>query len=131
MDDLINDVLGAGTDCPGDNGNLATLTGHRELDREIYCLLALILREFVLPWYDGVSSERAFIHNITQCFHASFIRFMPKLRRLDSNQFLLEILPAILSFYIHGRANLYVCTNRQKCGYQWRCKRQSSDSTSQ
>lgn len=82
---------------------LPPLTSSNEVDLELYAFIAIIIKEFVYPWYTKITPDHVFtdqiIHVIAHCSRA----LEQRSRRVDFEALLLNDLPKLVDDHISGK----------------------------
>ena len=81
---------------------LPPLTSSNEVDVQLYALIAIIIRDYVEPWYDRVSSDRAFIDELIRIVAHATRALEQRLRRVDLEALLLDEVPARINEHRSG-----------------------------
>ena len=73
---------------------LPPLTSSNEVDLQLYALIAIIIRDYVDPWYGRVSSDRAFIDELIRIVAHATRALEQRVRQVDLEALLLDEIPA-------------------------------------
>lgn len=65
-----------------------SITGERRIDDEIESVLRLVYRDFVHSWYDQISTDEQFIHNLDSLVKQTLRNLSLKFRSIDTVSFL-------------------------------------------
>ncbi|KAL1876047.1 hypothetical protein Plec18167_005308 [Paecilomyces lecythidis] len=79
---------------------LPPLTSSNEVDRQLYALIAIIIREFVYSWYAKITPDRAFVDEILQLIAHCTRALEQRLRRVDIAELLLDEIPGLIEAHI-------------------------------
>ncbi|CAK7223480.1 hypothetical protein SEUCBS140593_005250 [Sporothrix eucalyptigena] len=82
---------------------LPPLTSRNDVDLQLYALLAVIVREFVLTWYSKITPDddqfvTEIVHIVAHCTRA----LEQRLRKVDLESLLLDELPALLDNHVRA-----------------------------
>ncbi|KAF2403636.1 hypothetical protein EJ06DRAFT_471751 [Trichodelitschia bisporula] len=81
---------------------LPPLTSSNEVDLQLYAILAVIIKEFVLAWYAKITSDHVFvdevIHTIAHCTRA----LEQRLRNVDLEALILDEVPQLVDAHLNG-----------------------------
>ena len=105
---LIRRVLCPGTGVQPLEELLPPLTSSNEVDRQLYALLAIIIRDFVYSWYSQITSDHALVSEGLQVLAHCSRALEQRLRQTDIAQLVLDELPALVESHI-------VCKKRREC----------------
>ncbi|KAE8349431.1 PXA domain-containing protein [Aspergillus coremiiformis] len=98
--------------CPqtGNYGNASTpqsledllppLTSSNEVDRQLYALIAIIFKEFVLSWYSKITSDQILVNEFVQVIAHCTRAVEQRLRDTDVSQLILDEIPALVEAHI-------------------------------
>ncbi|CAK7563331.1 MAG: hypothetical protein SEPTF4163_001198 [Sporothrix epigloea] len=82
---------------------LPPLTSRNDVDLQLYALLAVIVREFVLTWYSKITPEDdQFVTEIVQIFAHCTRALEQRLRKVDLESLLFDELPALLDNHVRA-----------------------------
>jgi hypothetical protein len=70
------------------------------VDRQLYALIAIIIKEFVLSWYSKITADQSFINEVLQVIAHCTRALEQRLREVDVAQLVLDELPALLEAHI-------------------------------
>ncbi|KAL2848642.1 PXA domain-containing protein [Aspergillus pseudodeflectus] len=79
---------------------LPPLTSSNDVDRQLYALIAIIIKEFVLSWYSKITADQSFINEVLQVIAHCTRALEQRLREVDVAQLVLDELPALLEAHI-------------------------------
>ncbi|PYH43242.1 PXA domain-containing protein [Aspergillus saccharolyticus JOP 1030-1] len=95
---------------PGNHGSASTpppleellppLTSSNELDRQLYALLAIVVKEFVLSWYSKITADQVFINELIQVIAHCTRALEQWIRETDVAQLVLDEIPALIETHI-------------------------------
>lgn len=91
--------------CPGTGVQpleeiLPPLTSSNEVDRQLYALLAVIVREFVYSWYSRITTDRLLVDEGLQVLAHCSRGLEQRFRQIDVAQLVLDELPALVESHI-------------------------------
>lgn len=92
--------------CPGTNSYqpleelLPPLTSSNDVDRQVYALLAIVIREFVYSWYSKITPDHLLVNEIIQVTAHCTRALEQRLRQTDVAQLLLDELPALVESHL-------------------------------
>ncbi|KAL3461525.1 PXA domain-containing protein [Aspergillus heterothallicus] len=79
---------------------LPPLTSSNDVDRQLYALIAIIIKEFVFSWYSKITTDQSFINEVLQVIAHCTRALEQRLREVDAAQLILDELPALLEAHI-------------------------------
>ncbi|KAL3495427.1 PXA domain-containing protein [Aspergillus germanicus] len=79
---------------------LPPLTSSNDVDRQLYALIAIIIKEFVLSWYSKITADQSFINEVLQVIAHCTRALEQRLREVNVAQLVLDELPALLEAHI-------------------------------
>ncbi|KAL2871116.1 PXA domain-containing protein [Aspergillus lucknowensis] len=79
---------------------LPPLTSSNDVDRQLYGLIAIIIKEFVSPWYSKITSDQTFINEVLQVVAHCSRALEQRLREIDITQLVLDELPALVEAHV-------------------------------
>ncbi|KAL2822524.1 PXA domain-containing protein [Aspergillus granulosus] len=79
---------------------LPPLTSSNDVDRQLYALIAIIIKEFVFSWYSKITADQSFINEVLQLIAHCTRALEQRLREVDTAQLVLDELPALLEAHI-------------------------------
>lgn len=80
--------------------DLPPLTAHRDLDVELYALLAIILSQVVQSWYNKITPDQDFVREIVQIIAHCTYGLEKRLTNVDVEELLLDELPALVNAHV-------------------------------
>ncbi|KAI5291862.1 hypothetical protein KEM54_004707 [Ascosphaera aggregata] len=81
---------------------LPPLTSSNKIDLQLYALLAIIVKEYINPWYSRITPDHTLTDEIVKLFAHCTRAVEQRLRRVDIDALLLNDLPALVESHIHG-----------------------------
>lgn len=97
---LIRRVFCPGTGVQSLEELLPPLTSSNEVDRQLYALLAIIVREYIYSWYSQITSDHILVNEVLQVFAHVTRALEQRLRQTDVAQLILDELPALVESHI-------------------------------
>ncbi|KAA8912772.1 PXA domain-containing protein [Sphaerosporella brunnea] len=79
---------------------LPALTSSTEIDVQLYAVIAIVVRDFILSWYSHISNDHAFIDEIIALIAHCTRALEERLRKVDLELLLLDEIPAILDAHV-------------------------------
>ncbi|KAK1140378.1 hypothetical protein N8T08_010436 [Aspergillus melleus] len=83
---------------PGDL--LPPLTSSNEIDLQLYAIIAVIVKEFVLAWYSKITPDQTLVNEVTQVIAHCTRALEQRLRGTDVAQLFLDEVPALVEAHI-------------------------------
>ncbi|KAI9796928.1 MAG: hypothetical protein M1833_005874 [Piccolia ochrophora] len=80
---------------------LPPLTSSNEVDLQLYAFVAIIIREFVAPWYSKITSDHDFVDEVVQIIAHCTRALEQRLRSVDLEELLLDEIPLLLETHIN------------------------------
>jgi hypothetical protein len=95
---------------PGNYGSASTpqspeellppLTSSNEVDRQLYALISVIIKEFVFSWYSKITSDQILVNEVVQVIAHCTRAVEQRLRDTDVSQLILDEIPALVEAHI-------------------------------
>ncbi|OJK02813.1 hypothetical protein ASPACDRAFT_40126 [Aspergillus aculeatus ATCC 16872] len=79
---------------------LPPLTSSNELDLQLYALIAIVVKEFVLSWYSKITADQVFINELIQVIAHCTRALEQRVRETDIAQLVLDEVPALVETHI-------------------------------
>ncbi|PYH71555.1 PXA domain-containing protein [Aspergillus vadensis CBS 113365] len=79
---------------------LPPLTSSNEVDRQLYALIAIIVKEFVYTWYSKITSDQVLVSELLQVIAHCTRALEQRLRETDVAQLFLDEIPALVEKHI-------------------------------
>ncbi|KAL4793584.1 PXA domain-containing protein [Aspergillus venezuelensis] len=79
---------------------LPPLTSSNDVDRQLYALIAIIIKEFISSWYSKITSDQALINEVLQLVAHCTRALEQRLRGVDIAQLVLDDIPALVEAHI-------------------------------
>ncbi|RDW93582.1 PXA domain-containing protein [Aspergillus mulundensis] len=79
---------------------LPPLTSSNDVDRQLYALVAMIIKEFISSWYSKITSDQALINEVLQLIAHLTRALEQRLRETDIAQLALDDIPALVEAHI-------------------------------
>jgi hypothetical protein len=86
---------------------LPALTSSPELNFELYALIAIIFREYVLSWYDQITPDRAFVDEVLAIIAHCTRGLEARAKDVDWEALLLDEIPGIVEAHLVGKFLLH------------------------
>lgn len=83
---------------------LPPLTSSNDIDLELYAFIAIIIKDFVNPWYTKITPDHVFTDEVVQVIAHCTRQLEQRLRHIDTEALLLDDLPQLLNSHISGTA---------------------------
>lgn len=91
---------------------LPPLTSSNDVDRQLYALIAIIVKEFIYSWYSKITADQALVNEVLQVIAHCTRALEQRLRLVDAAQLVLDEIPSLVeahvicmaSFFVHYRA---------------------------
>ncbi|CAG8039565.1 unnamed protein product [Penicillium salamii] len=81
---------------------LPPLTSSNDVDRQLYALLAIIIKEFVYSWYSKITSDQALVNEVLQVIAHCTRALEQRLRQIDVAQLALDEIPMLVEAHVHS-----------------------------
>ncbi|CAG8044102.1 unnamed protein product [Penicillium olsonii] len=81
---------------------LPPLTSSNDIDRQLYALLAIIIKEFVYSWYSKITSDQALVNEVLQVIAHCTRALEERLRQIDVAQLALDEIPMLVEAHVHS-----------------------------
>ncbi|KAJ5122073.1 hypothetical protein N7448_003204 [Penicillium atrosanguineum] len=79
---------------------LPPLTSSNDVDRQLYALLAIIIKDFVYSWYSKITPDQAFVNEVLHVVAHCTRALEQRLRQVDVAQLALDEVPALVEAHI-------------------------------
>ncbi|KAJ5185217.1 PX-associated sorting nexin 13 [Penicillium cf. griseofulvum] len=79
---------------------LPPLTSSNDVDRQLYALLAIIIKEFVYSWYSKITPDQALVNEVLQVIAHCTRALEQRLRQIDVAQLALDEIPALVESHV-------------------------------
>ncbi|KAJ5084598.1 hypothetical protein NUU61_009177 [Penicillium alfredii] len=79
---------------------LPPLTSSNDVDRQLYALLAIIIKEFVYSWYSKITPDQALVNEIIQVIAHCTRALEQRVRQVDVAQLVLDEIPALVEAHV-------------------------------
>ena len=86
---------------------LPPLTSSNDVDRQLYALLAIIIKEFVYSWYSKITSDQALVNEVLQVIAHCTRALEERLRQIDVAQLALDEIPMLVEAHVHCETRLF------------------------
>jgi hypothetical protein len=80
---------------------LPPLTSSNDVDRQLYALLAIIIKEFVYSWYSKITSDQGLVNEVLQVIAHCTRALEQRIRQIDVAQLALDEIPALVEAHVH------------------------------
>jgi len=128
---LIRKVLvadsGHGTDARASPGPvqdiLPPLTSSNEVDRQLYAIVAIIVKDAVNSWYAKITPDHAFVDEVIQILAHCSRAVEQRLRQLDMTELILDELPILVERHVLGELGHRSMARRLCCSCCCHCRR--------
>lgn len=85
---------------------LPPLTSSNDVDRQLYALLAIIIKEFVYSWYSKITPDQALVNEALQVVAHCTRALEQRIRQVDVAQLILDEIPALVEAHILCKTGL-------------------------
>lgn len=86
---------------------LPPLTSSNDVDRQLYALLAIIIKEFVYSWYSKITPDQALVNEVLQVVAHCTRALEQRLRQIDVVQLALDEIPSLVEAHILCKTRLF------------------------
>lgn len=81
---------------------LPPLTSSNEVDLQLYGFVAVVIREFIDPWYTHITSDRGFVDEMIRIVAHCTRALEQRLRQVDLEALLLDDIPNLIDAHLLG-----------------------------
>jgi hypothetical protein len=81
---------------------LPPLTSSNDVDLQLYAIIAIVVKDFINPWYTKITPDQTFVDEVTQIIAHCSRALEQRLRQVDVAELLLDEVPAILESHVVG-----------------------------
>lgn len=79
---------------------LPPLTSSNDVDRQLYALLAIIIKEFVYSWYSKITPDQALVNEVLQVIAHCTRALEQRLRQIDVAQLAMDEIPGLVEAHV-------------------------------
>ncbi|KAJ5774362.1 hypothetical protein N7457_009258 [Penicillium paradoxum] len=79
---------------------LPPLTSSNDVDRQLYALLAIIIKEFIYSWYSKITPDQALVNEVLQVIAHCTRALEQRLRQIDVAQLALDEIPGLVEAHV-------------------------------
>ncbi|KAF3394632.1 hypothetical protein F1880_005171 [Penicillium rolfsii] len=79
---------------------LPPLTSSNDVDRQLYAILAVIIKEFVYSWYSKITPDQALVNEVLQVVAHCTRALEQRIRQVDVTQLALDEIPTLVKAHI-------------------------------
>ncbi|KAJ5915063.1 hypothetical protein N7454_011175 [Penicillium verhagenii] len=79
---------------------LPPLTSSNDVDRQLYAILAIIMKEFVYSWYSKITPDQTFVNEVLHVIAHCTRALEQRIRKIDAAQLILDEIPALVEAHI-------------------------------
>lgn len=88
---------------------LPPLTSSNDVDRQLYAILAIIMKEFVYSWYSKITPDQTFVNEVLHVIAHCTRALEQRIRKVDAAQLILDEIPALVEAHIICMTRLSHC----------------------
>lgn len=92
---------------------LPPLTSSNDVDRQLYAILAIIMKEFVYSWYSKITPDQTFVNEVLHVIAHCTRALEQRIRKIDAAQLILDEIPALVEAHIICKARFLAEMQRQ------------------
>lgn len=81
---------------------LPPLTSSNDVDLQLYAYIAIIIREFVHPWYGKITPDHIFVDEVVKIIAHCTRALEQRIRKVDLQSLLFDELPDLLDVHLRG-----------------------------
>lgn len=85
---------------------LPPLTSSNEVDRQLYALIAIIIKEFVHSWYSKITPDQTLVNEVLQVIAHCTRALEQRIRQVDVTQLLLDDIPSLMEAHVSCKTRL-------------------------
>lgn len=82
---------------------LPPLTSSNEVDLQLYAFIAIMIIEYINPWYTKITSDHTFIDELIQIIAHCTRVLEQRLRKVDLEALALDEFPALLRVHVESK----------------------------
>ncbi|KAJ5636559.1 uncharacterized protein N7484_009872 [Penicillium longicatenatum] len=79
---------------------LPPLTSSNDVDRQLYAILAIIMKEFVYSWYSKITPDQTFVNEVLHVIAHCTRALEQRIRKINAGQLILDEIPALVEAHI-------------------------------
>jgi PXA domain len=81
---------------------LPPLTSSNDVDIQLYAIIAIVIKDFINPWYSKITPDHAFVDEVIQIIAHCTRAIEQRLRLIDVVELILDEIPALVQQHIKG-----------------------------
>jgi hypothetical protein len=85
---------------------LPPLTSSNDVDRQLYAILAIIMKEFVYSWYSKITPDQTFVNEVLHVIAHCTRALEQRIRKINAGQLILDEIPALVEAHITCKTRL-------------------------
>lgn len=93
---------------------LPPLTSSNDVDRQLYAIIAILIKDFVYSWYSKITPDQTLVSEVLQVVAHCTRALEQRIRQIDVTQLVLDDIPALVEAHILCKTRL-----SQRCFF-WR-----------
>lgn len=97
---------------------LPPLTSSNDVDVQLYAIIAIVVKDFIDPWYTKITQDQTFVDEVTQIIAHCSRALEQRLRQVDVAELILDQIPAILESHVVGKF-MRRDEVRERCADAW------------
>lgn len=70
------------------------------MDRQLYALIAIIVKEFIYSWYSKITADQALVNEVLQVIAHCTRALEQRLRQVDAAQLILDEIPSLVEAHV-------------------------------
>jgi len=74
------------------------------VDLQLYALIAILIKEFVTPWYARITSDHGFVEEVVQIIAHATREVEQRLRKVDLEMLVMDEIPALVNAHVIGES---------------------------
>lgn len=81
---------------------LPPLTSSNDVDLQLYAIIAVVVKDFIHPWYTKITPDQTFVEEVIQIIAHCSRALEQRLRQVDVAELLLDDIPAVVENHVVG-----------------------------
>ena len=82
---------------------LPPLTSSNEIDLQLYAIIAIVIKEFVISWYGKITPDHGFVEEVVRIIAHCTRALEQRARSLDVKSLVLDEIPQLIESHLRGR----------------------------
>lgn len=104
---LVPDTHGSDRSTPAPiEALLPPLTSSNDVDIQLYAIIAVVVKDFINPWYTRITPDENFVEEVIQIIAHCSRALEQRIRQIEVAELALDEIPAVLERHVVGKCKL-------------------------